>query len=117
MAMELATSRVGDVTVVAVSQLTIAYADLEKLQQELFAAIDGEASRLVLDLAGVASMDSFGVGVLMSAYRRMAKKGGTLKLAAVTPRVRSALAISKVDTVVEIHDTVEAACASFGARG
>lgn len=102
------------VRVASVSQLTITYTDLEKLQAELYGIIDGDETRLVLDLAGVSTMDSFGVGVLMSAYRRMAKKGGALKLAAVTPRVRSALAITKVDTVIEIHDTVDAACASFG---
>ncbi|MFN7974071.1 MAG: STAS domain-containing protein [Acidobacteriota bacterium] len=105
----------GQVTVVKVSQVAINYNDLEKLQAELFKIIDGGVTKMVLDLSEVNTMDSFGVGVLMSAYRRMTKQGGTMKLCSIAPRVQSALSITKVDTVVEIHETVKGACASFGA--
>ena len=115
--MNVRTSRRDGVTVVTVEQLTINYADLEKLQEELFAIIDGDVTGLVLDLSSVSAMDSFSVGVLMSAHRRMRRKGGVMKLAAVQPRVRSTLAIAKVDTVIEIHEDVAAACTSFSAGG
>ena len=111
--MKLETAARDGATLVSITQLTINYADLEKLQAELFTLIDGESSRMVIDLAQVETMDSFGVGVLMSAYRRMDRKGGALKLCGVTGRVRSTLAITKVDTVIEIFDDADAACASF----
>lgn len=112
--MNVSLSSKDGVAVVSISGLTITYTDLEKLQGELYGIIDGDTSRMVVDLSTVSTMDSFGVGVLMSAFRRLSKKGGVMKLAAVTPRVRSALAITKVDSVIEIHDSVDAACASFG---
>jgi len=114
--MDIQRKELSGATVVTISQLSITYTDLEKLQSELYAIIDGGALRLVLDLSSVTTMDSFGVGVLMDAFRRMSRKGGVMKLAAVTPRVRSALAITKVDSVIEVHDTVDAACASFGSE-
>jgi len=91
----------------------VTYKDLESLQEQLFQLIDESVGRLVLDLSEVDTIDSFGVGVLMSAHRKMVKAGGVMKLAAVTPKLKSVMAITKVDTVVDMFPSVEEACLSF----
>ncbi len=64
---------------------------------------------LILDLSGVPYMDSAGMGVIMNYY--VASSGGGRKffLVGVNERVRSLLEMTKVDTVLKMFDTVEAA--------
>jgi anti-sigma B factor antagonist len=64
---------------------------------------------LILDLAGVPYMDSAGMGVIMNYY--VAAQGGGRKfiVAGVNDRVRALLEMTKVDSVLKICDSVEAA--------
>jgi len=65
--------------------------------------------RLVIDAAGVAFMDSTGLGVLVKCAARARDEGGSIGLAAVTPRVRRVLAITGLDGHLAVFDTVDAA--------
>lgn len=58
--------------------------------------------RLVIDLSGVPYMDSSGVATLVEALQSTRKCGAKLLLCALTPRVRSILEISRLDTVFTI---------------
>jgi len=110
-------SRQDGICVVRPESFSVTYKDLESMQEQLFGLIEEAVRHLVLDLSEVTTIDSFGVGVLMSAHRRMTKAGGVLKLAAVTPKLRSVMAITKVDTVVDLYPSVEEACRSFQGDG
>jgi len=58
--------------------------------------------RVVVDLSGVPYMDSSGVATLVEALQGTRKSGGRLVLCGLTPRVRSILEISRLDTVFTI---------------
>ena len=69
---------------------------------------------LVLDLADVPYIDSCGLGAVVQAYVGACRRGGTMKLANVTGRTWRLLRITHLLTVLEVHDSVEAAALSFG---
>jgi len=69
--------------------------------------------KIVLNLADVNYIDSSGVGELVSSYTTVAKHGGQLKLLCLTKKVHELLAITKLLTVFQVHDSEQASVASF----
>ena len=94
--------RVGDVDVVHVAEPKMTYATLESLQGELSQRIDDGNRKLVIDLAPVSFLDSFGIGVIVATARKMAQAGGRLKLCGVGERVQMSLTITRLDRTLDI---------------
>jgi anti-anti-sigma factor len=70
-------------------------------------------SALVIDMAGVPYMDSAGLGLILNYYVSSEKVDRQLAFAAVTPRVMALFQLTKVDSVLAIFPTVEAASDSL----
>ena len=64
---------------------------------------------LIMDLTSVPYMDSAGLGVVMNYFVSAQSGGRKLLLAGVNDRVRALLEMTKVDSVLRLCDTVEAA--------
>jgi anti-anti-sigma factor len=64
---------------------------------------------VVLDLSRVAILPSLALAFLMQLNSRCARRGQTLKLAAVQPQVRKVFAHTRLDEVFQFADSVEAA--------
>ena len=71
------------------------------------------AKKIVLNLADVAYMDNSGLGELVSAYTKIAKYGGQLKLLHPTKRIRELLSIMGLLTVFRVYDSEPASVAGF----
>ena len=67
--------------------------------------------KLVLDITGLDYVDSSGIGMLVSCLTNAKKAGGELKLAGANPRIRRILAMTGVDTMMPMFDTLAAATA------
>src|SRR5215472_5053508 len=67
--------------------------------------------KLILDLSGVPYIDSAGIGALVGAYVNHQKEGRSLALVGVTPRVRTALQVTRVEQFFRFYDSVAAATA------
>ena len=67
----------------------------------------------ILNLRQVEYMDSTCVGELVSAFITVRNNGGVMKLASAIGRIKDLLTIAKLNTVLELYDTEEAAIASF----
>jgi anti-anti-sigma factor len=78
-------------------------------------AIDGGASIIVLDLAGVRFVDSSALGAIVRIYKELHRRAGRLCLAAVRPSVLRVFQLTSVDRLVRIYDSVEAAEADVAA--
>lgn len=65
---------------------------------------------IVVDLSAVPFVDSTCLGVLIAALREAKETRGTLRLAAVRPRVRRALEIAALDEIFPVYESVEEAC-------
>jgi anti-sigma B factor antagonist len=67
----------------------------------------------VLDLQDVAFVDSAGLGLLVRLLARLQGASGNLKLCGVAPNLQKALHVSRLDTVLKSHDSVDAAIAAL----
>jgi anti-sigma B factor antagonist len=109
-ALGIDTRSAGDALVVAVSG-DVDIATAPALRAALAQALDG-GRRVVVDLGDVPFLDSTGLGLLVAAYNRAAAGGGALVIARPQRIVRNALRLVQVDTVIPVHDSVEAALAA-----
>jgi anti-sigma B factor antagonist len=85
------------------------------LRDDIRRLLDEGKTRLLLNLAGLAYLDSAGMGLLVHAYATVTRSGGQLKLSNLTSRVKDLLIITKLCTVFEIYDDEASAIASFAA--
>ena len=87
--------------------------DASLLHDKLYEYIGQGKKQVVIDLAKVDWMNSTGLGILISGYTTLRNNDGLLKLANVTEKIQSLLTITKLVTVFEAHDSVDAAVQSF----
>lgn len=67
--------------------------------------------RVLLDMGQVDFIDSSGLGAIVSVMK-MLGKGRKLELAALQPKVRKVLRLTRMDSVFEIHGSMQAARAA-----
>lgn len=68
---------------------------------------------IVLNLAGVPMVDSSGIGSLIRCHSAVTAAGGRVKVVVDTDTVKSALKVTRLDRVIELHETEASAMASF----
>jgi anti-sigma B factor antagonist len=71
-------------------------------------AAEHPGQTLVVDLDGVAFLDSMGLGVLVGGLRRLRAGGGDLALVCSTPRLLDILAQARLERIFEIYPNVAA---------
>ncbi len=69
----------------------------------------GSKVRLVVDLTDVTFLDSTGLGVLVTALKRVRELDGSLDLVITSPRVLKVFTLTGLDVVIPIHETLDAA--------
>ena len=73
----------------------------------------GWNTRIVLDLGNLSFVDSAGLGAIIAARTSCLTRGAGIKLANLTKKMRDALTITKLATVFDLYDSVEAAVSSY----
>jgi anti-sigma B factor antagonist len=76
----------------------------ERLRAELLALIDDGCRDLVVDMSGLALIDSTGLGVLVGVMKRALQHGGTMILRSPRPAARKVFDITGLDRVFVITD-------------
>jgi len=96
----------------AILELTgpLTLGNLFTFQEELKTATPGV---LIMDLSKSPYMDSAGLGSLLRFHVSAEKRGGKLLLSGVDERVRALFETTKVDSLLKIFPSVEAAEASL----
>lgn len=112
MKLSLETRNRGDVMVVH-CQGRIVYRDEAAALSRLVGDVLKNSDKVVLDLSGVSSMDSAGIGELALLQTWAQSKNADLKCAGPNPLVRSLLDLTNLDSVLEIHPTLHEALAAF----
>lgn len=87
--------------------------DSQEMKDTIQKLLDAGAKNFVLDLAAVKRMHSSGLGVLISLLTSIRNRGGDLKLAAINETMEGILAITKLNSIFESYQTVDAAKRSF----
>lgn len=65
--------------------------------------------RVVLDLGSVHFIDSTGLGIVLGALRRVRVAGGVLRVVVVEPQLTDLFTLLDLDTIFELHASVDAA--------
>jgi anti-sigma B factor antagonist len=93
-------------------KITIGVGDVA-LREAVHEALTAGGRNILLDLGGVTTIDSSGIGELVSAYTTVANRGGRLKLVNLPPKVSDILQITQLITVFETFDDMDEAVSSF----
>ena len=116
MALQITEKQIDSVTVLDfVGRITLGD-ESNQLRTKIKETLGKGKSQIVLDLAGVSYIDSAGLGMLMAGYTSAQNQGATLKLANLTKRFNELLNITKLVTIFDTYDSVEAAVKSFAKR-
>jgi len=115
MALQIIEKETGGVTVLALSGRITLGEESNQLRTKIKDILGQGMKRLVLDLGNVSYIDSAGLGTLVAGYTSAQSQGASMKLANLTKRFREQLNITKLVTVFEVYDSVEAAVKSFAA--
>lgn len=105
MNLDLSTRALGDRAVVSVG----GEVDLETASQLAEHALDAlhqVSPHIVLDITGVTFMDSTGLKVLVTIERRAQLAGGSFVLVGASPPVRRILALTGLDQVFSLQESV-----------
>jgi len=110
--LSLETRNRGDVIIVH-CQGRIVYRDEASALSRLVNELMRGGSKVVLDLSGVSSMDSAGIGELALLQTWAQERKANLKCAGANDLVGTLLELTNLDSVVEVHSTVDAAVQAF----
>jgi anti-sigma B factor antagonist len=105
-AMDLST--VGEWVVIAVIG-EIELATAPRLRQQVVTVVGDGQIKIVLDLSKVDFVDSIGLGVIVSALKRVRGRNGDLIVAGPAPRVRALFELTRLDEIVELYASLDSA--------
>ncbi|MGA7220185.1 MAG: STAS domain-containing protein [Candidatus Sulfotelmatobacter sp.] len=110
--LSLETRNRGDIMIVH-CQGRIVYRDEAAALSQLVGDILQSGGKIVLDLSGVHSIDSAGIGELVYLHTQAQSRNADLKCASPSPLVRELLDLTNLDSVLEIHPSLGEALAAF----
>jgi anti-sigma B factor antagonist len=83
--------------------------ETERLDAAVKGLLQQDQKKFVLDITMLDYVDSSGLGMLVSCLTNVKKAGGELKLAGANPRIRRIFAMTGVDTMMPMFETLAAA--------
>lgn len=113
--LSLETRQHGDVVIVY-CQGRIVYRDEAVALSRFVGEVLQNRVKVVLDLSGVSSIDSAGIGELVLLHTWAQAKNADLKCATPSPFVRDLLDLTHLNSFFDVHPTLDEALAAFQAR-
>lgn len=98
----------GSVRVITVAENRIDAAIAISFKDMIRPLTDAAANRYVVDLAQVDFVDSSGLGAIVAAMKQV-PDGKSFELTSLSPNVEKVFRLTRMDTVITIHDSVERA--------
>ncbi len=111
--MSIATRNVHGVTILDIQGRITIGKESAMIRNTIRGLVQSGQRNLLMNLADVRTVDSTGIGELVSSYTHVADQGGALKLLHLTKRTRELLAITKLLTVFDSFEDEAQAVASF----
>lgn len=100
-----------DVVIVTVAGEVDVYT-APQLRSALEERLAAGQNKIVVDLQGVAFIDSTGLGVLVGQLKALRRVEGTMRIVCAHERILRLLAITGLDQILPLHDSVDAALAA-----
>ncbi len=93
-------------------KITIGSGD-SQLREVISNAINAGKAKILLDMSGVTTIDSSGIGELVGSYTTVTNRGGKLKLLHLPAKLNELLHVTQLITVFEVYDSEDEALKSF----
>jgi len=109
-----ATTRTADGVEIITLQgkITIGSGDTQ-LREVITNVVNEGKNRILLDLSGVTTIDSSGIGELVGSYTTVTNRGGKLKLLHLPAKLNELLHVTQLITVFEVYEDEQEAIKSF----
>lgn len=112
--MDVNKRQAGDVTILDLKgKITIGAGDVQ-LRNAVQEVMNAGASKVLINMAGVSTIDSSGIGELVSAYTTATNRGAKLKLMNLPAKVSDILTITQLITVFDVYDSEAEGIKAFG---
>lgn len=105
---------VEDMDELAVVRINTDHIDFENAKDLLPSFKKIIRRKIVIDLAQVNWIDSTGIGSLVTLCYKASQSGQEIKIINLAPKVRESIKMLQVDNVLDIHESLNDACASWG---
>lgn len=93
-------------------KITIGSGD-SQLREVIANAMNSGHTKLLLDMSGVTTIDSSGIGELVGSYTTVTNRGGKLKLLHLPAKLNELLHVTQLITVFEVYENQKEAVESF----
>ena len=88
--------------------------NIQQIGEEIGELVEAAPSpRLLISFSNVDHLSSAALGTMITINNKIKVKKGQLRLANIDPQIFEVFKITKLDKIFQIHDTTEAALASF----
>lgn len=111
--MKLSIKECKGATVVKLEGSVLGGPDATTLNDTLHKLIEKGKKKVILDLSGVKTMNSSGLGMLIAGLTTMKNAGGELLIAGVSKKIENLLVITKLTSVFELFPTVKKALEKY----
>ena len=111
--MKFKSKEVKGITVIELTGNVMGGPDATALNDQLHKFIEDKKKRIVVDLSDVKFINSSGLAMLIGGLNTIRKSGGEMKLARASEKIETLLQMTKLNTVFDIHKTVNDAVAAF----
>lgn len=111
--MKATTRTVDGVEIISLQgKITIGAGDTQ-LREVITNAVNEGRTKILLDLSGVTTIDSSGIGELVGSYTTVTNRGGKLKLLHLPAKLNELLHVTQLITVFEVYENEQEALGSF----
>lgn len=110
--MKLDVSKKGGITIIK-CEGSLDADNIASFKKVAYEILDRGVVRFVLDASKVDFVDSMGLGVLISLLRRVKQKNGDIKIASLTPDVKTIFEITKLYRLFDVCDSSKEAVERF----
>jgi anti-anti-sigma factor len=111
--MKVTSRSVDEVEIIKLEgKITIGAGD-SQLRESITNALNQGHNKILLDMSGVTTIDSSGIGELVGSYTTVTNRGGKLKLLHLPAKVNDLLHVTQLITVFEVHEKEADAIKSF----
>lgn len=93
-------------------KITIGAGDTQ-LREVITSAMNEGKNKILLDMSGVTTIDSSGIGELVGAFTTATNRGGKLKLLHLPAKLNELLHVTQLITVFEVYENSDEAVRSF----
>lgn len=93
-------------------KITIGAGD-QQLREVITNSLNAGRNKILLDMSGVTTIDSSGIGELVGSFTTVTNRGGRLKLLHLPAKLNELLHVTQLITVFEVYENQQEALSSY----